>query len=276
MHKNIKYSVIVGGVALLAGPLMALAQWTPAPANPPASNVAAPINVGASNQIKSGGLEVASFISDGGAVIMGNTGIGTAAPNRRLHVTGGDVRLQSSSLYFNDSRDTWGVRQVMQDYGNGMGLNIDTSDGAGVYANAMVIRHSNGSRNVGIGVTAPGYKLQVGAAGDGTSVGANAYFYISDRSLKTDIKPLSGALDSILKLQGVSFDWRSTGEPSVGLVAQDVERVYPELVNTDRATGLKSVQYGNLVAPLIEAVKEQQKEIEALRAEVESLKQVVK
>ncbi|HEU5114493.1 MAG TPA: hypothetical protein VFT82_01865, partial [Candidatus Paceibacterota bacterium] len=56
-----------------------------------------------------------------------------------------------------------------------------------------------------------------------------------------------------------------------GLIAQDVEKVYPELVNTNKQTGLKSVEYANLVGPLIEAVKEQQKEIDTLKAEVAAL-----
>ena len=94
------------------------------------------------------------------------------------------------------------------------------------------------------------------------NVGATAYFYTSDKSLKKDIKPLDGALEKVTKLQGVSFAWKEDGKKSVGLVAQDVEKVYPELVGTNPSTGLKSVEYGNLVAPLIEAVKEQQKTIE--------------
>ena len=48
--------------------------------------------------------------------------------------------------------------------------------------------------------------------------------------------------------------------------------MYPEVVHTSETTGLKSVQYGNLVAPLIEAIKEQQEQIDALKAEIEELK----
>jgi hypothetical protein len=99
------------------------------------------------------------LVVSGRAGKQGYVGIGTTGPNRKLHITGGDVRLQSSSLYFNDNRDTWGVREVMQDYGDGMGLNIDTSDGAGTYGTAMVIRHAGGSGNVGIGTTSPTVKL---------------------------------------------------------------------------------------------------------------------
>lgn len=101
---------------------------------------------------------------------------------------------------------------------------------------------------------------------------ADAFFYNSDRNLKKDISPLAGSLSKILKLEGVSFTWKKGGDKNVGLIAQDVEAVYPELVVTNPATGLKSVEYGNLVAPLIEALKEQQKQIESLKAEIERLK----
>ncbi len=105
---------------------------------------------------------------------------------------------------------------------------------------------------------------------------SNAFFYDSDRKLKDNILPLNNSLSNILKLEGVSFTWKKNGTKSVGLIAQDVEKVYPELVATNSETGLKSVEYGNLVAPLIEAVKAQQKEIESLKREVEALRSKIK
>ncbi len=119
---------------------------------------------------------------------------------------------------------------------------------------------------VGVGSTSPYYTLDVNG-----QIGAGAFFYTSDRSLKKNIKPLERSLDAVTKLQGVSFDWKKDGTKSVGLVAQDVEAVYPELVSTNTITGIKSVEYGNLVAPLIEAVKEQQKQIEILKQRIEIL-----
>ncbi len=101
---------------------------------------------------------------------------------------------------------------------------------------------------------------------------ADAFFYNSDSGLKKNIKSLEGSLSKILKLEGVSFMWKKGGDKNIGLIAQDVEKVYPELVITNLSTGLKSVEYGNLVAPLIEAIKEQQKQIEVLKEEIERLK----
>ena len=106
--------------------------------------------------------------------------------------------------------------------------------------------------NVGIGTTTPGYVLQVvGAAG----IGAAAYFYTSDSRLKKDVETLNG-LDSVLKLRGVKFVWKNNNEEDVGLIAQEVEKVLPQVVRTNPVDGIKSVKYGNLISPMVEAIKE--------------------
>ncbi len=119
---------------------------------------------------------------------------------------------------------------------------------------------------VGIGKTNPQYTLDVN--GD---VGAADFLYTSDLRLKENIAPLFGSLSKILQLRGVSFDWKKSGERNVGFIAQDVEKVIPELVSTG-ADGFKSVRYGNLVAVLTEAIKEQQLQIEKQQKEIDELK----
>ncbi len=115
--------------------------------------------------------------------------------------------------------------------------------------------------NVGIG-TGPSYKLHVAG-----NVGATSFVYTSDRSLKKNIKTLDSSLNKILQLRGVSFNWKKDNTPGIGLIAQEVEKVYPDLVSTG-GDGIKAVQYGNLVAPLIEAIKEQQKKIDQLETRI--------
>jgi hypothetical protein len=123
--------------------------------------------------------------------------------------------------------------------------------------------YDNGT-NVGIGLTNPTTKLYV--SGDVT---ATSFLYSSDINLKKNIENIDSvsALEKIKQLQGVSFNWKDEslgGRTKLGLIAQEVEKVVPELVYTD-SNNLKSVEYGNVVALLIEAIKEQQKEIDSLK-----------
>ena len=93
----------------------------------------------------------------------------------------------------------------------------------------------------------------------------------SDINAKTNITTIDNALNIVTNLNGVRFDWKDTGTSSAGLIAQDVEKVMPELVATSEA-GTKSLNYNGIIGALVEAFKEQQAEIEALRAEIEALK----
>src|SRR3989344_7863778 len=108
--------------------------------------------------------------------------------------------------------------------------------------------------NVGIGTTSPSEKLTVNG-----NVSATAYFYTSDIRSKENIATIDG-LAIIEKLRGVSFNWKNGGQKSMGLIAQEVETVAPEIVVTDSYTGLKSINYGVLAGPMVEAIKELQKE----------------
>lgn len=94
---------------------------------------------------------------------------------------------------------------------------------------------------------------------------APAFFYASDVTLKENIQTIDNPIKRITQLNGVSFQWKKDGRQDLGLIAQEVETIFPELVSTNETTGLKSIEYGNLVAVLIEAVKEQQIQIEKLQ-----------
>ena len=99
------------------------------------------------------------------------------------------------------------------------------------------------------------------------TISATTITETSDERLKTNIVPLTNALDTVLALDGKAFV--KDGKASIGLIAQQVQRVLPQVVVTgeDEMQTL-SVQYGNIVAVLIEAVKEQQKQIEELKAKL--------
>jgi hypothetical protein len=84
----------------------------------------------------------------------------------------------------------------------------------------------------------------------------------SDLSLKTNIQSRSNPIDKILQINGVTFNWRESNKPSVGIIAQEIEKIFPELVNGENP---KTVNYNGLIGLLIEAIKEQQIEINNLK-----------
>ena len=133
---------------------------------------------------------------------------------------------------------------------------------------------------VGFGLTVSGAAAiggDLGAGGDvtgGGDVTATAFYYTSDRRLKENVLPIASPLEKVLLIDGVSFTWKKDGVKSLGFVAQDVEEVFPELVKTSAGEeGYKSVQYANIVPVLVEAIKEQQKQIAEIQEEVLQLKQ---
>jgi len=77
----------------------------------------------------------------------------------------------------------------------------------------------------------------------------------SDERLKKNIKPINNALEKVMSLAGVEFDWKENDRHSIGLIAQQVEQIVPEVVET-KEDGYKSISYGKLTGLLIEAIKE--------------------
>ena len=100
-------------------------------------------------------------------------------------------------------------------------------------------------------------------------VTATSFVYSSDRTKKQNIKSLKNAVEIVQNLRGVEFEWKENGQKSIGFLAQEVEEILPELVHG--AEGEKSVEYGNLTAILVEAVKTQQAQIEAQNARISAL-----
>ena len=163
---------------------------------------------------------------------------------------------------------------------------VDTTNdnfGTGIQDSKMFIHHTTGY--VGINKTATSYPY---ATTDPTSaldvtgtIRASAdvvAYYSSDERLKENIKTIENPIEKVKQIRGVEFDWKEGYEDihhneghDIGLIAQDVEKVVPEIV-MDREDGYKGIRYEKMVGLLIEGMKEQQKQIEELKSEIQELK----
>lgn len=126
----------------------------------------------------------------------------------------------------------------------------------------------------GSGDTTVGGKLDVegnlNVTGDIRASGDITAYFSSDERLKDNITPLEGALNKISQIGGYEFDWNKDSSNSghdVGVIAQEIEKVLPEIV-VNRDNGYKAVRYEKIVALLIEAIKEQQLQIDELKSKI--------
>jgi hypothetical protein len=143
---------------------------------------------------------------------------------------------------------------------------------------------------LGVGTTTPTQVLDVNGNARFENIGSGAYVgainrtsdgtltvATSDIRAKDDINTLTNSLESVLNLRGVSFIWKD--EPGmgkrIGFIAQEVEQVIPELVFTNPADGYKGVNYAEMTAVLVEAMKEQQKIIDSQQQQIDELKSLV-
>ena len=142
--------------------------------------------------------------------------------------------------------------------GNGLG------GGAAFTTNQTSNETISLSVNTGNGLTISSDSVQMSGSYTGTFTATGDICAYSDASLKTNVQTIEGAMGKVDAIRGVTFDRLADGSTSTGVIAQELESVLPEAVQTDE-NGVKMVAYGNVTGLLIEALKE-------LKAEVESLK----
>lgn len=171
----------------------------------------------------------------------------------------------NGAYLYNDTTYGWFARSSSN---SSASVRLQTSNGTNrgwFYADSSYIQ--------GFLTSAGGWGLKMDNSGNVTATG-NVTAY-SDIRLKKDIKPLEGALAKVLQLRGVQYTRKDTKQKEIGVIAQEVENILPEVVHISDATAqekdkeeytdIRSVDYGRMVSVLIEAIKEQQAQIEELK-----------
>jgi hypothetical protein len=190
----------------------------------------------------------------------GNVGIGTTAPTDRLHVrysdTQGYIRIGGSNGAGNSRVfiAAEGDSSYMDSYGN------NTHKSFSINANPLIF----GIGNVLINTTTnSSYRLDV----NGTIRASGDIIAYSDARVKENINTIEGALNKVLHLRGVSYNKIGETDKKIGVIAQEVLGILPEVVSED-LQGMYSVAYGNIVGVLIEAIKELTVKVEQLEAKL--------
>jgi hypothetical protein len=230
--------------------------------------------------------------SEGNWAMSGNVTVGGDVSATDVDVSGtvqigSEVVLQESTdradlLQITSTTSGWGGLQIRNSSNEGRWSFMTDGSSAGLYddengdwhvlmaENAYVRLYHNGSQ-----------KLETTSTGITVTGDVNS---TSDIRYKKNIEPIDNALEKVQSLNGVTFDWDNDAfeetedtkkpeftERATGVIAQDVEKVLPEAVR-ENEDGFKNVAYGNMVGLLIEAIKEQQTQIDELKAEVAELK----
>jgi hypothetical protein len=152
----------------------------------------------------------------------------------------------------------------------GTGVTVSGATGAVTISIGQAVATSDNVRfnSLGIGMAASATAGRIDAANDIVAYSS------SDIRFKENIKPIENALDKISKISGNTYDWKAENKAEhgyegndVGVIAQEIEAVLPQLVQ-NRDNGYKAVKYDKLVALLIQGIKEQQLQIEELKAKI--------
>ena len=172
----------------------------------------------------------------------GNVGIGTASPTGKLHIYDTSNQSSDATLYIQSpSNNDFGIKVAKTGYDYGIVVEVDSSAsyGISIYAGGSYVFRATGGGNL----------LLTGTLTESSSI-----------ELKENIDPITNALDSITKLVGVTYDRKDgSAQNRAGLIAEEVGQILPNVVNGS------GIQYTNLIAYLVESIKELKAEIDVLK-----------
>ena len=220
--------------------------------------------VGSGVTINSSGINATGIIT---ATSFSGSAVGLTSLTDVSSGTYGDASNVAQIVVDANGRIT-GISEVTISGGGGGGT-PGGSDGqiqynnGGAFGGATQLFYDDSNNRVGINSATPTEALDVIG-----SVKATDFNTTSDKNLKNNIKTIENPLSKVLSIRGVNFEWKDSNKASAGVIAQEVEKVLPELVTGQNT---KTVNYNGLIGLLIETVKEQQKQIDILSEKISKL-----
>ena len=246
------------------------------------------------------GITVGTATGEGSTPVITNTGVTSNVAGNAITVSGatGAVTINhadtSTAANLSATSRTYVTALTFDTYGHvtaystgtetvtdtntvttniaGTGVTVSSGTGNSTISIGQAVATSDNVRfnSLGIGMAASATAGRIDATNDIVA------FSSSDIRFKENIKPIENALDKISKISGNTYDWKAELKDvhgyegnDVGVIAQEIEAVLPQLVQT-RENGFKAVKYDKLVALLIEGIKEQQLQIEQLRIDLDN------
>lgn len=193
----------------------------------------------------------------------GNVGIGTKTPNNSLEIHTNST-IAKSQLYLYETEDDYARLRMSNLGNNGNFWDVAGKTGAAPSTSFLNFYYQGIGSNV------------LSLRGDGSAVLTGVLTQNSDMRLKRDIHPLNHSLQKLQQINGYNYYWKDqqkSQQLQTGLLAQEVQKVFPEMVSKDEQ-GILSVNYSGLIPVLVEAVKEQQQQISELKMQVNELREL--
>jgi hypothetical protein len=237
--------------------------------------------------------EVAVFTAHCAVAARSTAGIGTATPHSPLEIAGQIGTSNVNSVTITNMGIAGPTGEAAVDFNtyqpfssgtyNPSGRFTATDDGqfgnGFQWLSNLPVTQGGGSPNSGLftlmtlnsqGTTSGGPSLVI-TQGVGSAL-SDGWMTYSTRRLKENIRTIDGALEKVEQLRGVAYDRKDTGHHEIGVVAEEVAEVVPEVVARDpRTQEVQGVDYTRLTALLIEAVKQQESTIRQLKMQLDQL-----
>jgi len=239
--------------------------------------------IGATIKNSTGNVLFENHSDDGDIIFKSDDGSGGVATYFYLDGGATNIKFDKSTRHTDNAVASFGISEDLKIYHDGTNSYIDETGTGNLYIRAhteLVLQRYTGEtmlKGISNGAVELYYdnakKLETTSTGvsvTGAFTASGDVTAFSDIRVKENIQTIPNALESVCMMRGVTYNKIGSQEESVGVVAQEIKEIMPQLVK-ENEDGMLSVAYGNITGVLIEAIKEQQKQIEELKTIIDGI-----